>query len=381
VLKYVTYLAMPIKLLFADDSVTIQKVVELAFEGEDVEVTAVSSGDMVMEKLNESRPDIIIVDAVMPGMNGIELCEKLKKDENYSDIPVLLLRNEFDEFDTDVLVKIGADDCITKPFKSEELVKKTKEFAAKKNALDYTLSEFEGPFQENTEQLFVADEIESPRPQSAPFEEKNQQEEDLKKNEAGDILILKPDDEITDEAAENMESLSSVEIISPESKIEEENLNISGLLNDGEIENLQNEIKKAEEELLTSVSDEKEDEKLPAFQMEESETAAIPANSSSSDMNNFIAELNKESIISEKIKDIVIKVTENVFEKTLKLSVEKSMKESIETILKDKTEKLIHSLTPLLTKTIEGVVTDVVPELAESLIKKEIEKIKNSEMS
>ena len=57
------------------------------------------------------------------------------------------------------------------------------------------------------------------------------------------------------------------------------------------------------------------------------------------------------------------------------------MKESIETILKDKTEKLIHSLTPLLTKTIEGVVTDVVPELAESLIKKEIEKIKNSEMS
>jgi len=57
------------------------------------------------------------------------------------------------------------------------------------------------------------------------------------------------------------------------------------------------------------------------------------------------------------------------------------MKDSIETILKDKTEKLILSLTPHLTKTIEGVVTDVVPELAESLIKREIEKIKNSEMS
>ena len=354
---------MSIKLLFADDSVTIQKVVELAFESEDVEVTTVSSGDKVIEKLTESRPDIIIADVVMPGMNGIELCEKLKKDENYSNIPVLLLRNEFDEFDNDVLVRIGADDCITKPFKSEELVKKIKEFAAKKNVPDYTLSEFEGSFQENTEQSVVADEIESPQPQPT----------------LGDILILKPDDEVTDETNENMESLSSVEIISHESKIEDDDLNISGLLNDEEIENLKNEIKKAEEELLISIPEEKADEELPAFRMEET-TASITANSSSSDLNNFISELEKESVLSKKIKDIVIKVTEDVFEKTLKLSVEKSMKDSIETILKDKTEKLILSLTPHLSKTIEGVVTDVVPELAESLIRKEIEKIKNSEM-
>src|SRR3990170_3553286 len=261
---------MPIKLLFADDNVTIQKVAELAFESEDVEVTTVSSGDKVIEKLTESMPDIIIADAFMPGMNGIELCEKLKKDENYSNIPVLLLRNEFDEFDNDVLVKIGADDCITKPFKSEELVKKIKK--------------------------------------------------------------------------------------------------------------LKNEIKKAEEELLISIPEEKADEELPPFQMEET-TTSITANNSSFDLNNFIGELEKESVISKKIKDIVVKVTEDVFEKTLKSSVEKSMKDSIETILKDKTEKLILSLTPHLTKTIEGVVTDVVPELAESLIKREIEKIKNSEMS
>ncbi|MBI3585169.1 MAG: response regulator [Nitrospinae bacterium] len=362
---------MSIKLLFADDSVTIQKVVELAFESEDVEVTTVSSGDKVIEKLTESMPDIIIADVVMPGMNGIELCEKLKKDENYSNIPVLLLRNEFDEFDADVLVKTGADDCITKPFKSEELVKKIKELAAKKPFLNY--------IQESIEQPITAAEIESSQPQPALSEDNNQQEDNFEEKELGDILILKPDDEVTDETNENMESLSSVEIISHESKIEDEDLNISGLLNDEEIENLKNEIKKAEEELLISIPEEKADEKLPPFRMEET-TVSITANRSSSDLNNFISELEKESVLSKKIKDIVIKVTEDVFEKTLKLSVEKSMKDSIETILKDKTEKLILSLTPHLAKTIEGVVTDVVPELAESLIKREIEKIKNSEM-
>ncbi|MBI5749861.1 MAG: response regulator [Nitrospinae bacterium] len=370
---------MSIKLLFADDSVTIQKVVELAFESEDVEVTTVSSGDKVIEKLTESMPDIIIADVVMPGMNGIELCERLKKDENYSNIPVLLLRNEFDEFDADVLLKTGADDCITKPFKSEELVKKIKELAAKKTVLNYTLSETEGAFQESIEQAITAAEIESSQPQTTLSHDSNLQENNLGEKELGDILILKPDDEVTDETNENMESLSSVEIISHESKIEDEDLNISGLLNDEEIENLKNEIKKAEEELLISIPEEKADEELPAFRMEET-TASMPTNSSSSDLNNFISELEKESVISEKIKDIVVKVTEDVFEKTLKLSVEKSMKDSIETILKDKTEKLILSLTPHLTKTIEGVVTDVVPELAESLIKREIEKIKNSEI-
>jgi len=380
VLKYVTYLTMPIKLLFADDNVTIQKVAELAFESEDVEVTTVSSGDKVIEKLTESMPDIIIADAFMPGMNGIELCEKLKKDENYSNIPVLLLRNEFDEFDNDVLVKIGADDCITKPFKSEELVKKIKEFAAKKTVLNYTLSEAEVSFQKSIEQPIAAAEIESLEPQPVLSEDNTHQEENLGEKELGDILILKPDDEVTDETNENMESLSSVEIISHESEIEDEDLNIAGLLNDEEIENLKNEIKKAEEELLISIPEEKADEELPPFQMEET-TTSITANNSSFDLNNFIGELEKESVISKKIKDIVVKVTEDVFEKTLKSSVEKSMKDSIETILKDKTEKLILSLTPHLTKTIEGVVTDVVPELAESLIKREIEKIKNSEMS
>jgi len=371
---------MSIKLLFADDSVTIQKVVELAFESEDVEVTTVSSGNKVIEKLTESRPDIIIADVVMPGMNGIELCERLKKDENYSNIPVLLLRNEFDEFDADVLLKTGADDCITKPFKSEELVKKIKELAAKKTVLNYTLSEAEGAFQESIEQAITAAEIESSQPQPALSHDSNHHEDIFEEKESGGILILKPDDEVTDETNDNMESLSSVEIISHESKIEDEDLNISGLLNDEEIENLKNEIKKAEEELLISIPEEKADEELPPFRMEET-TSSITANNSSSDLNNFIGELEKESVLSKKIKDIVIKVTEDVFEKTLKVSVEKSMKDSIETILKDKTEQLILSLTPHLTKTIEGVVTDVVPELAESLIKREIEKIKNSEMS
>ncbi|MBI3813886.1 MAG: response regulator [Nitrospinae bacterium] len=363
---------MPIKLLFADDSVTIQKVVELAFESEDVAVTTVGSGEKAMEKLKESKPDIIIADVVMPGMNGLELCKNVKKDENYSDIPVLLLRSEFDDFDNDVIGRVGAADCITKPFKSEELVKKIKDIAGKRtknNDLDIVLSELEGSEVESRES-----------------EDSGQNTKDMVQIiEEGGMLSLEPDDEITNEAIEDNENISSVEIISPEVSIENEDLNISGLLSGEDIEDVKEKIRKAEEELLQSIADKKDEEITGSFPFGKGklETAAegereiLAAAKPSSDINSFMAELEKESVLTEKVRNIVVKTTEDVFEKTFRDFLERTVKNSTEKTIKETTEKLILSLTPQIVKIIENTVWEIVPDLAESLIKKEIEKIKN----
>ena len=67
------------KLLLADDSITIQKVVNLTFADEGIEVTAVSDGDTAMEKFVENTPDLVMVDVNMPGLDGYRICEIIKQ--------------------------------------------------------------------------------------------------------------------------------------------------------------------------------------------------------------------------------------------------------------------------------------------------------------
>ena len=106
------------KLLLADDSVTIQKVINLTFADEGVEVFAVSDGDTAMRRFNEFRPDIVLADVNMPGLNGYQICEELRGREDAANIPVILLVGSFEPFDEDEARRVGANDWITKPFQS-----------------------------------------------------------------------------------------------------------------------------------------------------------------------------------------------------------------------------------------------------------------------
>src|SRR5437660_1638548 len=89
------------KILLADDSITIQKVVELTFSDGDYEVTAVNNGAKAIQKLAEMRPDIILSDIIMPEKNGYEVCEYVKSHPEYRNIPVFLLTGQFQPFDAD----------------------------------------------------------------------------------------------------------------------------------------------------------------------------------------------------------------------------------------------------------------------------------------
>ena len=106
------------KLLLADDSVTIQKVVNLTFADEGMEVTSVGDGDSAVEKLEELMPDIVLADVHMPGLNGYQVCEHIKTSSRHKHIPVILLVGSFEPFDEDEARRAGADDYLTKPFQS-----------------------------------------------------------------------------------------------------------------------------------------------------------------------------------------------------------------------------------------------------------------------
>ncbi len=121
---------MPKRILLADDSITIQKVVELTFSDGDYEVTAVNNGARAIQKLGEMRPDIILSDIIMPEKNGYEVCEYVKSHPEYRNIPVVLLTGTFEPFDPDRAEKAGCDAVVTKPFESQSLIHKVEELIA-----------------------------------------------------------------------------------------------------------------------------------------------------------------------------------------------------------------------------------------------------------
>lgn len=106
------------KLLLADDSATIQKVIDLTFADEGVRVVAVGNGQDAIDQLLEESPDIVLADVFMPARTGYEVCEYVKTHEQLKHIPVVLLVGSFEPFDEAEARRVGADDILTKPFQS-----------------------------------------------------------------------------------------------------------------------------------------------------------------------------------------------------------------------------------------------------------------------
>ncbi|MDA8083524.1 MAG: response regulator [Nitrospiraceae bacterium] len=112
------------RLLLADDSITIQKVVELVLAEEDFEIKSVSNGEDALNLVESFNPDIVLADIEMPKMNGYQLCEGIKTNPRTAAIPVILLAGAFEPIDSALSKKVGADDSVIKPFESQELISK-----------------------------------------------------------------------------------------------------------------------------------------------------------------------------------------------------------------------------------------------------------------
>lgn len=134
------------KILLADDSLTIQKVVNLTFADEGIEVVTVGDGDAAMRKFNEVAPDLVLVDVNMPGPDGYQICEAIKHDELTKHIPVILLVGSFEPFDEEKARRVGADDFLTKPFQSiRQLVNRVSDLLEAKTEEKVFLDPIENP--------------------------------------------------------------------------------------------------------------------------------------------------------------------------------------------------------------------------------------------
>jgi len=116
-------------ILLADDSLTIQKVVELTFADTDYQVVAVSSGDELLLQLPECRPDLVICDVIMPGRDGYDVCQEIKSNPGTLHLPVILLTGTFEPFDRDRALAAGCSEIITKPFEARKLVEAVEHLA------------------------------------------------------------------------------------------------------------------------------------------------------------------------------------------------------------------------------------------------------------
>ena len=119
------------KILLADDSITIQKVIELTFSDEDFDVITVGNGRLALERLAEVRPDVVLCDIIMPEKDGYEVCEQIKSNPQWSHVPVLLLTGAFEPFDQERASRAGYDGSLAKPFEPETLIAKVKDLLAR----------------------------------------------------------------------------------------------------------------------------------------------------------------------------------------------------------------------------------------------------------
>src|SRR4030042_3874664 len=122
---------MPKKILLADDRETIQKVVSIPLAHEDFDLTIVDNGSKAVSKAKEIKPDVILLDVVMPDKDGYQVCKEIKGNADLKDTPVILLTGTFEPFDADRAAEVGADDFIKKPFESHTLINKVKEMASR----------------------------------------------------------------------------------------------------------------------------------------------------------------------------------------------------------------------------------------------------------
>jgi len=137
-------------LLLADDSVTIQRVIELTFADEDVQVVAVSDGDQAIARLESAPPDIVLADIGMPGKNGYEVARYVKQSPRLSHIPVVLLTGAFEPVDQARAAEVGCDGVLAKPFEPQLVIGRVKELLSSEVPAASTAASEPGPSAEAT---------------------------------------------------------------------------------------------------------------------------------------------------------------------------------------------------------------------------------------
>ena len=122
------------KILVVDDEVYIVHILDFSLGMEGYEVVTALDGEQAIEKANAEHPDLIVLDIMMPKLDGYETCKRLKADDATRSIPVILLSAKGRNIDQKIGFEVGADDYITKPFSPRKLVERINAILGQANA-------------------------------------------------------------------------------------------------------------------------------------------------------------------------------------------------------------------------------------------------------
>jgi two-component system alkaline phosphatase synthesis response regulator PhoP len=112
------------RILVVDDEIYIVHILDFSLGMEGYEVVTALDGEQALEKARAEKPDLIVLDIMMPKLDGYETCKRLKADAATKDVPVILLSAKGRNVDQKVGFEVGADDYITKPFSPRKLVER-----------------------------------------------------------------------------------------------------------------------------------------------------------------------------------------------------------------------------------------------------------------
>jgi len=122
------------KILVVDDEPDIVSMLKMRLEASGYEVITAGDGNTAYGKAKSDAPDLIILDLMLPGMDGYQVCRLLKFDEKYRRIPIIMLTAKGQKEDKEWGEKVGADFYMAKPFEAKELLSKIKELSEGRNA-------------------------------------------------------------------------------------------------------------------------------------------------------------------------------------------------------------------------------------------------------
>ena len=114
------------RILVVEDDKHISKLIKFNLEKADYDCVVAPSGEKALEALKRQAVDLIILDIMLPGMDGLEICREIKQQEKLKSIPVIMLTAKGEEVDRIVGLELGADDYMTKPFSPRELILRIK---------------------------------------------------------------------------------------------------------------------------------------------------------------------------------------------------------------------------------------------------------------
>ena len=120
-----------VKVLIIDDEPELVEMVSLRLEANDYQVISASDGQEGLDRARTEKPDLIILDLMLPKIEGYKVCRLLKFDEKYKNIPIILFTSRAQESDIKLGGEVGADAYITKPFEPDMLLAKVSELLKK----------------------------------------------------------------------------------------------------------------------------------------------------------------------------------------------------------------------------------------------------------